>query len=130
MTPAASLLQPESNPALYVARVLTLYVDLPDTPLRASAQDQWLARKLHQQGVPLSLIESALLLATLRRLARPEGLPPLAPIHSLAYFQPVIAELHQQPLPDGYLDYLRLKLRTLSKTLPADVQKNTLSDDR
>ena len=129
MTPAASLLQPESNPALYVATVLTLYVDLPDTPLRASAQDQWLARKLHQQGVPLSLIESALLLATLRRLTRPEALPPLAPIHSLAYFQPVIAELQQQPLPDGYLDYLRLKLRTVGKTLPADVPKNTFSDD-
>ena len=130
MTPAASLLQPESNPALYVATVLTLYVDLPDTPLRASAQDQRLARKLHQQGVPISLIESALLLATLRRLARPEGLPPLAPIHSLAYFQPVIAELQQQPLPNGYLDYLRLKLHTVSKTLTADVQKNTFSDDR
>ena len=34
MTPAASLLQPDSNPALYVSSVLTLYVDLPDTPLR------------------------------------------------------------------------------------------------
>jgi hypothetical protein len=44
MTPAASLLQPDSNPALYVSSVLTLYVDLPDTPLRASASDQWLAR--------------------------------------------------------------------------------------
>ena len=44
MTPAAELLQPDSNPALYVSAVLTLYVDLPDTPLRASASDQWLAR--------------------------------------------------------------------------------------
>jgi len=32
MTPAASILEPNSNPALYVAAVLTLYVDLPDTP--------------------------------------------------------------------------------------------------
>jgi hypothetical protein len=30
MTPAASLLQPDSNPALYLSSVLTLYVDLPD----------------------------------------------------------------------------------------------------
>jgi len=36
MTPAASILEPDSNPVLYVAAVLTLYVDLPDTPLRAS----------------------------------------------------------------------------------------------
>jgi hypothetical protein len=33
---------------------------------------------------------------------------------SLAYFLPVIEELKLQPLPDGYLDYLRLKLRSLS----------------
>jgi hypothetical protein len=130
MTSAASLLQPESNPALYVSSVLTLYVDLPDTPLRASAQDQWLARKLHEQAVPLSLIESALLLASLRRLVRPADVPPLPRIRSLAYFQPIIAELQQQPLPHGYLDYLRLKLRSVSKALPAEVQKNTFSGDR
>jgi hypothetical protein len=130
MTPAASLLPPESNPALYVSTVLMLYVDLPDTPLRANARDQWLARTLHEQAVPLTLIESALLLASLRRLVRPADLPPLPPIRSLAYFQPVIAELQQQPLPAGYLDYLRLKLHTLGKVLPAEVQKNTFPGDR
>jgi hypothetical protein len=130
VTAAASLLQPESNPALYVSTVLMLYVDLPDTPLRASVQDQWLARKLHEQAVPLTVVESALLLASLRRLVRPADLPPLPPIRSLAYFQPVIAELQQQPLPAGYLDYLRLKLHTLGKVLPAEVQKNTFPGDR
>jgi len=40
--------------------------------------------------------------------------PPLAPIRSLAYFQPVIAELQQQPLPAGYLDYLRLKFQKVA----------------
>jgi hypothetical protein len=105
MTPAA-------EPA-YVAAVLMLYVDLPDTPLRPSPQDQSMARRLFEQSVPLSLIESALLLATLRRLVRSSELPPLPKIRSLAYFQPVIAELQQQPLPEGYLDYLRLKFQKL-----------------
>jgi hypothetical protein len=130
MTSATTLLEPESNPARYVSAVLTLYLDLAETPLRASAQDQSLARRLHQQGVPLSLVESALLLASLRRLIRSADLLPLAPIRSLAYFQPVIAELQQQPLPPGYLDYVRLKLRTLRRALPADVQKTTFSGDR
>jgi len=49
MTPAASLLHPDSNPALYVSSVLTLYVDLPDTPLRASASDQSLARRFYKR---------------------------------------------------------------------------------
>ena len=116
--------------AAYVAAVLTLYLDLPDTPLRPSPLDQSLARKLHQQSVPLPLVESALLLATLRRLSRPSDLPSLPKIRSLAYFLPVIEELQLQPLPDSYLDYLRLKLRKLSLHARPDVQKNTFSDDR
>jgi hypothetical protein len=71
--------------AAYVAAVLMLYTDLPDTPLRPSPMDQSVARKLHQEAVPLSLVESALLLATLRRLGRPSELPPLPKIRSLAY---------------------------------------------
>src|SRR6266567_7636409 len=121
---------PESDSAAYVAAVIMLYVELPETPLSASLQDHRQARRLHDRGIPLQLVESALLLGSLRRLVRPADLPPLPPIRSLAYFQPVIAELQQQTLPDGYLDYLRLKLRTASKNLPNDVQKTTFSDDR
>jgi hypothetical protein len=91
-----------------------LYLDLPDTPLRPSPQDQATARRLYQQGVPFSLAESALLLASLRRLIRNSDLPPLAPIRSLAYFQPLITELQQQPLPNGYLDYLRVKFQKIA----------------
>ena len=120
---------PAEGPA-YVAAVLMLYVDLPDTPSRPSPQDQALARWWYEQQLPLPLVESALLLASLRRLVRPGDLPPLPPIRSLAYFQPVIAELRHQPLPDGYLDYLRLKLQHLGAALPSHVQKTTFSDDR
>jgi hypothetical protein len=114
MTPASSLLDPASNPALYISTVLTLYVDLPDTPLRASVQDQRLARRLFEMGIPLSQVETALLLGSLRRLCRPSDLRPLPRIRSLAYFQPVIEELKEGPVPDGYLDYLRLKLRAIT----------------
>jgi len=122
MTPAGE--------AAYVATVLMMYTDLPDTPSRPSSLDQTLARSLHQQGVPFSLVESALLLASLRRLARPNHLPPLPRIRSLAYFQPVITELQQHPLPNGYPDYLRLKLQEATNTVPNDAQKRTISDDR
>src|SRR4051794_22166149 len=120
---------PDPAPA-YVAAVLILYIDLPDTPMRASHADEALARNLYEQGVPLSLVEAALLLASLRRLIRPADRPPLLPIRSLAYFLSVIAELQQQPFPDGYLDYLRLKLRNAANTLSTKVQKNTFSDER
>lgn len=82
-----------ANPAAYIAAVLTLYVDLPDTPLRASVSDQWLARRFYDDGVPLSTVETALLLGSLRRLIRPAGAPRLSPIRSLAYFRRVFEEL-------------------------------------
>jgi hypothetical protein len=131
MTPAAALLEPANNPALYVSSVLTLYVDLPDTPLRANTQDQRQARNWFDRSVSLPLVETALLLASLRRNTRPPGVPPLPRIRSLAYFQPVVEELQENPVPDGYLQYLRFKLRSIvDKADPADVQKTTSSDDR
>ena len=119
-----------SDPAIYVAAVVTAYIDLPDTPLRARAQDIACARRLHDDGVPLPVVESALLLASLRRIVRPADAAPLPPVRSLAYFKPVIDELLNQPLPNGYLDYLRLKLHNVASRLPARVQKNTFSRDR
>ncbi|HEY4581061.1 MAG TPA: hypothetical protein VIG89_08495 [Candidatus Acidoferrales bacterium] len=128
MTPPA----PDSDPASYVAAVLILYVELPETPLRASVQDQWQARRLYDRGVPLRVVESAFLLASLRRLIRPADGPPLSPIRSLAYFLPVIDELLAHPAPDNYLEYLRLKLRRLAERNDgsAEVQKKAFSDDR
>jgi hypothetical protein len=119
-----------SDPGACVAAVVTLYVERPDTPLRASSSDQWLARRFHDDGVPLHLVETALLLGSLRRLIRPADAPRLSPIRSLAYFRPVIDELREHPAPESYIDYLRLKLRQAAAALPANVQKSTFSDDR
>lgn len=115
----------------YLAAVILQYLELPDTPLCANFADQRQARILFDRGVPLPLVESALLLASLRRLVRPVDLPPLQPIRSLAYFLPVIDELLAQPLPDGYTDYLRLKLTRLTQAVAsAKVQKTSFLDDR
>ncbi len=114
----------------FVASVLNLYLDLPDTPLRYNSADQAFARRLQEQQISLPVIEAALLLASLRRRLRPQELPPLPRIRSLAYFQPVIDELLQQPLADSYVQYLRLKLRSVSPEPSAAVQKTALLRDR
>ena len=119
-----------NDKAAYVAAIAALYVDLPDTPLRASVSDQWLARRLFEEGVPLRVVETALLLGSLRRIVRPSNAPSLQPIRSLSYFRPVVDELQSHPVPGGYLDYLRLKLSNAAKPLPANVQKTTFLDDR
>lgn len=100
----------------YVTAVLDLYLRMPETPLRVSAQDRKLARELQGRGVALSVVESALLLASVRRLARPADVPALSPIRSLAYFQAVIEELLSTPTPETYVDYLRLKVQQLANS--------------
>jgi hypothetical protein len=119
-----------SDSAEYIAAVLTFYGELPDTPHRVSASDQWLAHRFHADGVPLAVVETALLLGSLRRLLRPLDTPPLPPVRSLAYFRPVVDELRSHPAPEGYLDYLRLKLRQAKGAGPANVQISTFCDDR
>lgn len=119
-----------SDRAAYIAAILTLYGDLPDTPLRASASDQWLAQRFHAEGLPLAVVETALLLGSLRRTLRPADAPSLPPVRSLAYFRPIMDELRTHPAPEGYLDYLRLKLRRAKGAGSANVQISTFRDDR
>ena len=116
--------------ASYVASVVTLYLETPDTPLRVSVSDQWLARHFPQDRVPLETIETALLLGSLRRLIRPADAPRLSPIRSLAYFRPLIEELCEHQAPENYREYLQLKLRQAAKSLTADDRNTTFSDDR
>ena len=104
-------------------------MDMLDTPMRVSASNQWLARHFYQDGIPLETVETALLLSSLRRLIRPADSPRLTPIRSLAYFRPVIEALQENPAPENYRDYLRLKLRMATQKPLADVLKNTFSDN-
>ena len=99
--------------------------------LQRAGQRQLPSVILLRSGPYGRIAESALLLASLRRLLRPADLPPLSPIRSLAYFQPVVDELRVHPMPAHYLDYLRLKLNRIpAGAAPAQVQKTTFSDDR
>jgi hypothetical protein len=98
----------------YVATVLKLYLQLPETPSKANSYDRHTAVDLHARGLTLAAIESAFLLACARRLGRSPDMPPLSPIRSLAYFLPVIQEILDHPISDDYLGYLRMKVRLLS----------------
>lgn len=119
---------PDGDPKQYVHTVLSLYQQLPETPALPSSRDRLQAHQLQQRGLPLTVIETAFLLGSLRRLLRPPQAPALSPIHSLAYFGPVIEELLHHPVPDSYIEYLRRKMRpfvgkkiTEKEPHPADV---------
>ena len=94
----------------YVQAVLNAYRQLTDTPDRLRPPDRRLARQLHERDIPLNTVKDAILLAAARRLIRPPQAPRLSPIRSLYYFVPVIEELLNKPLPDGYARYLKGKI--------------------
>jgi hypothetical protein len=94
----------------YRQALLELYLRLPDTPRRLSRFDLRLVCQLWERQIPVNLIETALLLASARRAARPANALPLGPIRSLHYFLPVIEELLANPVPTSYVAYLRSKV--------------------
>lgn len=103
-------MQTESNANRYVKQLLELFRHTPGTLGQVRREDRRLARQLQERGVSLPTIEEAFTLATARRCLRAPDAPPLDPIRSLHYFVPVIEEVSEKHLPDGYLEYLRDKL--------------------
>ena len=88
----------------FVAAVVKLYTQLPDTAQRPRTADRRLARQWFRQGIPLQEVEAALALAIARRACRAPPAAPLQPIRSLYYFVPVLAEIRSDTFD---LDYLR-----------------------
>ena len=110
---------PQTDAVVYVATVLSLYLELPDTPLRISLPDQAVARRWQANGIPCEVVEAAMLLGSLRRFDRPPDASPLPRIRSLAYFQPVIEEMLTVPPSANYRDFLRMKMQRLCAELQA-----------
>jgi hypothetical protein len=94
----------------YVSRVLNLYLGLAETPARSSRLDWRLAEELYKKQIRLEEVESAMILASARRLLRSADALKLGPIRSLHYFLPVIEEVRSVPVSADYIQYLRSKL--------------------
>ena len=93
----------------YVRRVLDAYRRTPGTSA-VRRSDRCLAAALYDRGVSLTTVENALLLAASRRIFRPPAAVPLQPIRSLHYLLPVIDEVLQLRISQGYFRYLRFRL--------------------
>jgi hypothetical protein len=94
----------------YIRQVLDAYRKTPGTMGTVRRADRLLAAQLHQPGVPLAVIEHALVLAAARRLIRPADSPALGTIRSLAYFLPTIEEVLNLRVHPDYYRYLRHKI--------------------
>jgi hypothetical protein len=97
----------------YVREVLDAYRQTPGTTGKVHRPDRLLAVQLHQRGIPLTVVENALVLATARRLLRPATAPPLATVRSLAYFLPVIEEVLDLKVSQDYFQHARRRIQRL-----------------
>jgi hypothetical protein len=102
----------------YVRKVLGAYRQTPGTTGRVHPADRLLAARLHQRGVSLVAVENALALAAARRLLRPDHIPPLGTIRSLAYFLPVIEEVLELEVGPEYFRYVRRRIERLYSRPP------------
>ena len=87
----------------YVRRLLEDYRATPGTAGVVRRPDRLLATQFYERGVPLETVENALMLAAARRSVRPDNVPPLGIVRSLAYFSPVIEEVLQLKVGPEYL---------------------------
>ncbi len=69
-----------------------------------------LARDWQQRGIPLNTILDALLMGACRKYSSWLNSGHTELIGSLRYFESVVTEMQEQPLPAGYGEYLRKKV--------------------
>jgi hypothetical protein len=103
----------------YIRHIIEAYRKTPRTTGCAHRQDRRFAEHLYEQQVPLTVVENALLLASARRLLRPDDAPPLETIRSLHYFRSVIDEIMHSTMSEEYFLYLRRKLVAIYKNQTA-----------
>ena len=103
---------PLTDRLLYVHRVLALYRLMPGTSGHIRRSDRQLAASLHDRGISLAVVSSALLLTAARRTFRSGD--PLPPISSFHYVRPLIDELLAQPPDPSYITYISRKLASFA----------------
>jgi hypothetical protein len=97
---------------------------------RFSAMDRQLAEKWFHQGVELGRVEEAILLGCGRKYVSWFNNGASEPITSLRYFESLIADIQAQPLPPGYVDYMRDKNERLVKAWDESVRSGKTNSNR
>lgn len=116
----------------YVDAVVTNYVRLPGTPMRASRGDRHFAALLHDNRVPLRVVYAAFVLAITRREIRSASLPRLPAIRTLRFFQGAIDEVLHVGLDPAYVRYLAARIMPLvtEKDAALNPRRDGPSDSR
>ena len=98
----------------YVDAIKRSFVSLGCTIGKFSARDVQLAEELQQRRIPLELVQDALLMGACRKYISWLNGGSAEPIGSLRYFEGLVAEIRERPLPADYKEYLQKKVEQLT----------------
>jgi hypothetical protein len=77
--------------------------------------DEFLAREWYAQGITIEHIRLAVLMGCGRKYISWRNGGPHTPISSLAYFQPILAELKEEKSPGEYWEFIRERIERTEK---------------
>ena len=110
----------------YIALVREYFLALGCGSGKFGAAEASDARDLQRRGIPLAVIEQAMLMGACRKYNSWFQGRVGEPIGSLRYFEQLIVEIQGEPLPPGYSAYLRKKMKSLgalwSETMKSGAQ--------
>jgi hypothetical protein len=107
----------------FATRVISLYLDDPDTPDLPSTADWDIANGLANRGISFDTIQLAFQLAFIRRRNAASDTP-LPSIRSLAYFRAVALNLTPQERDPAYVQYVHQLYDRLRAPKPAATPEN------
>jgi hypothetical protein len=103
------------EPTSYIESVRECFEGLGCVTGTFGAAEIETARQMQKRSLPLAAIRDAMLLGACRKYSSwLNGAAP-EPIRSLNYFESMITEILEKPLPPGYSAHLRRKVKQLTK---------------
>jgi hypothetical protein len=100
----------------YVTAIQEIFLALGCTTGKFGAGDMRTAKDFEKRGVPLEVVEDAMLLGACRKYSSWLEGRKSEPIGSLLYFGTLVDKIQRQPLPPGYREYLRGKITKFART--------------
>lgn len=116
----------------YLDSIKNSFISLGCTTGKFTARDAQIADQFQRRHLSLELIQDALLMGACRKLISLLNGGSGEPITSLAYFESLIAEIRERPIPADYRQYLRQKveqLRSVWAKTSADLLKKGACHD-
>jgi hypothetical protein len=110
----------------YVDSIKNSFIALGCTTGKFTARDAQIADQFQRRHIPLELVQDAMLMGACRKLISLLNGSSGEPITSMVYFESLIAEIRERPIPADYREYLQKKaeqLRTAWAKRSADLLK-------